>query len=189
MDKLIANSPHLHVPPIIGQPTYATLAQLHIQLNATAALVHSNLGNGLLSLLQLTVSNAVYNTLSATPFIHPAVNPDITVIIPSSSIGAVIAKANPAHDATTALFKQYDLTDKALKQQIVGAIQVRLLNHLYATYANIITYELLTNDTAMKPNYNTNQPIAMFFDQIKNAVNFAATGSCPYTPAQVNFTA
>jgi hypothetical protein len=100
IDKLVANFPHPHMPPIIGQPTYRyeTLAQLHIMLNSkNAASVHSNLGNGQLGLLQLTVSAAVYSTLSVTSFIVP-INPGNNANIPPGSTGAVITEMNPAHD-------------------------------------------------------------------------------------------
>ena len=203
IDKIVDNFPHPNISPIVGQPTYETLAQLHLQLNSNAASVHSNLGNGQLGLLQLTVSEAVYNTLSATPFIRPT-NPGASVTIPQGSTGAVITELNRAHDAATHLFSQYDAVDKALKQQIVGAVDAMflrtlrskyvgyqnsstrdILDHLYATYANISASDLLANDEQMKTDYDAQQPIEIFFDQIKDVVDFAAAGDCPYTPVQV----
>ncbi len=203
IDKLVANFPHPHIPPIIGQPTYETLAQLHIMLNSNAASVHSNLGNGQLGLLQITVSAAVYNTLSVTPFVIP-LNPGTDANIPAGSTAPVIIEMNRAHDAAVSLFQQYDNTDKALKQQIVGAVDAMflrslrskyvgyqnsstraILDHLYATYANISASDLLTNDNQMKTDYDVNQPIKLFFDQIEDAVDFAAAGDSPYTPVQV----
>jgi hypothetical protein len=59
------------------------------------------------------------------------------------------------------------------------------LNHLYATYANINASDLLSNDKQMKADYDANQPIELLFDQIEDAVDFAAAGDCPYTPTQV----
>jgi hypothetical protein len=71
---------------------------------------------------------------------------------------------NLAHDATIYLFNQYDAADKALKQQIIGAINATylktlrskyvgfqnrstrdILDHLYSTYANISASQLLKN--------------------------------------------
>jgi hypothetical protein len=203
IDKLVTNFPHPNISPIVGQPTYKTLTQLHTQLNLNAASVHSNLGNGQLGLLQLTVTAAVYNTLSAIPFLAPA-NPGATVILPPHSTGPQINELNCQHDAAAALFSKYDATDKALKQQIVGAVDAMflrtlrskyvgyqnsstqdMLDHLYSTYAKISASDLLSNDAQMKNDYHVNQPIKLFYDQIEDSVDFAAAGDCPYTPIQV----
>jgi hypothetical protein len=56
---------------------------------------------------------------------------------------------------------------------------------LYATYANISASDLLASNAKMKTDINVNQPIELFFDQIEDAVDFAAAGKCPYTPEQV----
>jgi hypothetical protein len=203
IDKLVENFPHPNITPIDGQPNYETLAELHVQLNSNAASVHSNLGNGQLGLLPLTVSDVVYNTLSNTPFVTP-INPGPNPTIPAHSTGILINEINRQHDAATHLFNQYGSIDKALKQQIVAAIDPmflrtlrskyvgyqqhstrNILDHLYATYANISASDLLTNDAKMKTDINVNQPIELFFDQIEDAVDFAAAGKCPYTPEQV----
>jgi hypothetical protein len=167
------------------------------------ASVHSNLGNGQLGLLQLTVLAAIYNTLSATPFIAP-VNPCNNANIPAGSTGPIITKMNHTHDAAVSLFTQYDATDKALKQQIVGALQAMfqrslwskyvgyqnssthaILDHLYATYTNISTSDLLTNNDQIRTDYDINQPIELFFNQVKDAVNFAAAGNSSYTSVHI----
>jgi hypothetical protein len=203
IDKLVDNFLHTDLSPIIGQPTYETLAQLHLKLNSNTVSIHSNLGNGQLGLLQLTLSADVCNTLSATPFISPT-NPGESVTIPCNSSDPKIPELNRSHDKATALFRQYDAANKALKQHIVGAVEdmflrppcstyvgyensssLDLFKHLYATYANINALDLLSNDEQMKADYNANQPIELFFDQIDDAVDFAAAGDCPYTPTQV----
>jgi hypothetical protein len=203
INKLVDNFPHPNLPPIVGQPTYETLAQQHLKLKSNAASIYSNLGNGQLGLLQLMVSADVYNTLSATPFISPT-NLGESVTIPRNSSDSEITELNRSHDKATALFHQYDAADKALKQQIVSAVEDMILrplrskyvgyqnsstldffNHLYATYANINASDLLSKDKQMKADYDANQPIELFFDQIEVAVDFAAAGDCPYTPTQV----
>ena len=69
--KIVEDFLFPHVSPIIGQPTYDSLAEIHLKVNANKASAHSNLGNGLLGLLYLTISPAVYGTLSTEPFIRP----------------------------------------------------------------------------------------------------------------------
>jgi hypothetical protein len=69
--KITENFPHKTISPIVGQPTYEAIKELHMKLNENAVKVHSNLGNGLLGYLGITVTPAIYNTLSAQPFVSP----------------------------------------------------------------------------------------------------------------------
>jgi hypothetical protein len=105
INKIISNFPNPHLDPIMGQPSYDTVHQLHLQLNSKAASIHSDLGNGQLGLHQLTVSIEVYNTLSTTPFVVPA-NPGTSASIPCAAESTAITKLNRAHDAATYLFNQ-----------------------------------------------------------------------------------
>jgi hypothetical protein len=75
-------------PPslIMGIPTYATIAEVNLKLSANAASVQSNLGNGQLGLLALTVSPKVYATFSAVPFIV-CINPEPQPVIPVRATG------------------------------------------------------------------------------------------------------
>jgi hypothetical protein len=176
-------------------------------LNANAASIQSHLGNGLLGLLYLTVSPAIYATLSATAFVPP-VNPGPTPVIPAGATCAQISNIRFAFNASTAIFRDYDLADKALKQLLLGAVDdmfVRslqtkyigylnvttrqLLDHLYSQYAEIAAAELQERNAALKTAYNPYLPIETLFDQVEDAVDFAATGNSPYSPEQVVATA
>ena len=64
IEKIVDSFPFPTIPPIVGTPTYNTIAEVNLKLNSNSASVQSNLGCGTLGLLQLTVSPAVYNTLS-----------------------------------------------------------------------------------------------------------------------------
>ena len=72
--KIVDGFPFPKIPPIVGTPKYNTIAEVNLKLNSNSASVQSNLGCGTLGLLQLTVSHAIYNTLSVTAFVVP-VNP------------------------------------------------------------------------------------------------------------------
>ena len=65
INKIVDGFPFPTIPPIVGTPTYNTIAEVNLKLNPNAASVQSNLGCGTLGLLQLTVSPAVYNTFSS----------------------------------------------------------------------------------------------------------------------------
>jgi hypothetical protein len=81
-NKIVDGFPHPTILLILGIPAYKSIAELNLQLNANAASMQSNLGDGQLGLLALTVSPAVYNTLSTVAFQHRPVNPGTSPIIP-----------------------------------------------------------------------------------------------------------
>ena len=87
IDKIVEGFPHPTIKPIIGIPTYESISEMHIKLNSNAASVHSELGNGALGLLALTVTPTVYNTLAGVPF-KPPENPGQTFLIPPGSTAA-----------------------------------------------------------------------------------------------------
>jgi hypothetical protein len=145
--------------------------------------------------------------LSATAFVPPA-NPGPTPIIPAGATGAQISNIRFAFNAATALFRDHDLADRALKQLLLGAVDdmfVRtlqtkyigylnvttrqLLDHLYSQYAQISAADLQENDAALKTAYDPNLLIETLFDQVEDDVDFAAAGNTPYSPAQVVTTA
>ena len=102
------------INPIIGTTDYKSIADINLKLNSNAASVQSNLGCGRLSLLFLTVSPAVYATLSTTGFVPP-VNPGPEPSIPTGLTGAVIADLRYHHTEATKIFIEYENTDKALR--------------------------------------------------------------------------
>jgi hypothetical protein len=202
LNRIIESFPHPTILAIVGQPTYETLAEVHLKLNTNAASVQSNLGNGLLGLLFLTVTLAVYNTQSAIAFIPPA-NPGPAPIIPAHATGPQIADLCRHHDVTANLYKEYDLTDKALKSLLISAVDetyvrslrdkyigyanittLQMLTHLYTAYAKISESDLQANDEQMKVDYDVNQPIEVLINQIDDAVNMAAAANNPYTPSK-----
>ena len=113
IDKIVYGFPFQTIPPIVGTPTYNTIAEVNLKLNSNPASIQSNLGCGTLGLLQLTVSPAVYNTFLSNAFIVP-INPGSVLIISANSTGAQITKPRYAFDTASALFNKYDRTDKAL---------------------------------------------------------------------------
>ena len=115
IDKIVDGFLFPSIPPIVGSPNYKKIAKVHLQINSNSALVHSNLGDGALGLLYLTIFPAVYNTLLATTFIPPS-NPGATPGITVGSTSAQIAALRYDHTTATILFDRYDSTDKALHQ-------------------------------------------------------------------------
>lgn len=203
LDKVVELFPHPTVQPIVGQPSYETIAELQLKLNTNAASVHSNGGDGRLGLLYLTVKPSVYKTQSAVAFIPPP-NPGTTPTIPAGGTAAQIADARRTHAEATRSFTQYHQTDRALKTILIGAIDeayirslrdkyigyanvstLDMLSHLYDTYARITQGALEENDQRLKQDWDPNQPFEVLIDQIEDAVDFAAAGKTPYTTEQI----
>lgn len=113
-DKITAGFPHPTVTPIVGQPSYATIAELNLQLNANAASVLSNLGDGHHGLLSLTVTTEVYNTISNVIFLVPT-NPGANPTIPPASTGPQISEYRRQHIEDSCVFWEYMSTDASLK--------------------------------------------------------------------------
>eukprot|EP00957_Ditylum_brightwellii_P004711 358270-Ditylum_brightwellii.AAC.1 len=65
------------IPRQAGMPTWESVWAIHLNLNANAASVPSDLGGGAHSHLGLTIRGALYQTLTSHAFARPA-NPGIT---------------------------------------------------------------------------------------------------------------
>ena len=202
-EKIKDSFPHPTIDPIIGQPGYDSIKPMHQKLNANAASIISHLGNGRLGLLFLTVAPAVFNTLSATAFVPP-VNPGPLPHYPPGATQFQIQATNATHATNTRLFKQYDATDRALKQQLLGCVDdmfvnalsdphvgyanvstLDLLTHLYTSYARITDGDLEDNKEIMGAAYDVNLPVETLYKRIEEGVQFAAAGNTPFTAEQV----
>ena len=115
IDKIVDGFLFPTIAPIVGSPNYETIAEVDLKFNSTAASFQSNLICGTLGLLQLNISPAVYATLSDTAFIapfNPVANPTITYIM----LAPHITNLRYAHDVATAVFNDYNCTNKALRK-------------------------------------------------------------------------
>ena len=201
--KIVDGFPFPTIPPIVGTPKYNTIAEVNLKLNSNATSVQSNLGCGTFGLLQLTVSSAIYNTLSVTTSVVP-INPGSSPDIPANSTGAQITELRYAFDTASALFNKYDCTDKALRQILLSTVDeifIRslrhkyvgygltttraILDHFYTTYANISYKYLQENDAVFRIPHDINQPIESLFDRFENCGDYAAAGNTPYSLEQV----
>ena len=177
IDKIFEGFPFPTISPIIGVPNYSSISEMHMKWNSNAVSVQSNLGCGTLRLLYLTVSPAVYATLSASIFVVP-VNPGSEPVIPKHSTGPQIADISYAYHVANTLFNEYDRTDKALRKIMLASVKEiyvrslrhryagygqtntqKLLAHLYATYTNITSANLQANYVKLRASYNANHTV------------------------------
>ena len=177
INKILDGFPFPTISPIIGDPNYKTIAEIHLKLNSNAVSVQSNLRCGTLGLLHLTLSPAVYAIISATAFIAP-VNSSNETTIPSIASAPQITNLQYTHDVATTVFNKYDKTDKALCKMLIGAVDEifiqslrhryvgygttttrTILDHLYATYAKISSSDLQDNNARLRAPYDANLSI------------------------------
>ena len=144
--------------------------------------------------------------LSLTPFIAP-INPVPTPVIPPSSTQAQINAIINTHKREAKLFHEFNNTYKALKQQLLGAVDNMftralknrhigyantttkdLLTHLFTTYGEISGNNLRLNAAKTNAAYNVNLPIEVLFDQVEDGMDYADAGSHPFTPEQIVMT-
>ena len=104
----------------------------------------------------------------------------------------------------SALYTEYDMTDKALKSLLIAAVDKtyiqslqdknirytnvttkEMLAHLYLAYVKISDGDLEENDKQIRADYNVNQPMEVLFEQIDDSVDIAVTANNPYLAEQV----
>ena len=85
-EKILLAFPHKTIQPIVRQPSYENISELHLKLNTNTASVHSHRVKILLVLLHLTPGTSVYNTQPDVFFVPP-LNPGQKPMIPSISTG------------------------------------------------------------------------------------------------------
>ena len=109
---IVGGFPFPTIDLIIITPKYEIIADIHIKINPNAASVQSNIGCGTLGLLFLTVSPAVYATLSTIVFVPP-INPEPKPNIPTGSTCASIADLRYHHAEAIKIFTEYKNTNKS----------------------------------------------------------------------------
>ena len=109
-----------------------------MKLNENAVKVHSYLGNGLLGYLGVTVTPAIYNTLSAQPFVIP-INPGPAPILPVAATGPIIHNICVVFKEEATAFKKYMDVCNALSAIILEVIDPVYLATLCLPYVGFCT--------------------------------------------------
>ena len=88
--------PELPIAPLEGVPTHTYMTEVSGFLNACAASVHYNLGNGNVGYLVLIAQPASFTIASPTSFVKP-VNPGVLVLADLALSAAVIGTLMRQH--------------------------------------------------------------------------------------------
>ena len=203
MEEIKDCFPHPHIPAQPGMPTYEIIAASHRKLKANAASVTSTLGGGNHGLLGLTILPATYQTVTGHVFVAP-VNPGSLPNIAPAATQAQIGEAVRQHKERLKIWRQFNATDLALKNQILSTfdevylkglrnrhvgyqnVSARdMIQHLYLNYGVITPAELDDNDARMREPFDASKPIEELFEQIEDATDYADAAGAPYNNGQV----
>ena len=201
VDSLIEGFPKPNPTKIVGIPTYESIKRLNDDISANAASVHTDLGGGAHGYLGMTVSPAIYATISNTAFTRP---PSPTAPALTGLTGPQITAANRRYDADKKKFAEFVSLSNALKKQLIASVDdiylaaieqpyighanrtvLELFEHLYDTYAKISPSDLIRNNERMTQAWDPNQPFEFLVRQIQDAVDYAAHANTPYTAEQI----
>jgi hypothetical protein len=192
---IITNFPHAVLTPLPNErPTQQLLHHLHREINANAASVHSNRGNGALGHLALVVPEETYLNISNGVLFEPPVNPGAAPTHAPLATGAQISETNRQFLANLTEFRTFIQTEAALKKQLIQAVPLafisqiqddllgfapittlEILTHLDTTYGTLTTDDLDRNITQLHKDWNPTEPLETLFQQIRKCIIFAAT--------------
>ena len=192
-----------NLDPINGEPDADILIKLKNQLKANASSVPSNLGGGNHGHLGLVVTPQTYAMVSNVPFDQP-VHPG-TLVIPAGTTGPMATVLREQHIENVRLFREVVGVEKALKQQILKAIEqdwllaitdrhtqslsgtvAQILEFLFETYGLVSTAMLENKEEALKGlDYHPRQPVDLVFNTIEDLVEYAEMANTPFSQAQI----
>lgn len=191
---------------IAGRPTYEELTKLRSAMYANASSVDSEAGGGSHGHLGMLMEPTVYANVHATAWEDPT--PPGALPDPTSRTAAQISADERQHEKHTYAYNVFCNLNKALKKQLVSAIDPlylasqrdqhsgfarksakELLLFLFKNYGEISKQQLQENGITMNTPWNPAEPVEILIKQIDDAVQFATDGKVPYSDLQIVQTA
>jgi hypothetical protein len=195
---------HSSLTQVYGEPTYQSLQKLYKEIKANATSVASVLGGGLHGYLGLVVSPVNYARTQPThPFVRPAHPGALNIAATATQYNIALAK--DVHDTATKTFKECNLLERTLIQQIKDAVHPDFLEALTDDDTGLITGTIVeimaylfdtfgyVNPTALNDKrdeilaltIDANKPIDTLFNTINKYAGVAEAAGSDETPAQL----
>jgi hypothetical protein len=202
-DAMINGFPVPRVQEIKGRPNFFTLKTLKTDIKDNAGSINTTRGGGDNGHLGATMTAAAYNRIApGTPYIAP-VNPGITPALAQGATAAQIAEAVRQHEEALREWYEFDAMQKALKKQIMGAIEKKFINplrgtagfnritvaqmfeYLFDKYGKLTNTELNKNEEEMKKEWDPADSFETIIMQIDECIEFAEGAGRPYSDEQI----
>ena len=187
---------------IHGEPNFDSIKKIHNQIKANCQSVQSNLSGGTFGHLDLVLNVQQYKLLFNAPFIRPA-HPGVLVIPPGTTQHRS-ALMRDQHAESLLVFNKVHNLEKALRQQIITAVESTYLavlrnfqtnsinlsidaifQHLYDTYGNISPKSLQDYEDRIKTMiFDPTQPIDDVFNAVMDPADYAEATGAPYSQQQ-----
>jgi len=133
VESIIESFPVSTIQCIEGESGFTSIKEIEKIIVTNASSIESELGGGQHGLLGLVVSTARYNTITGHNFIFHE-NPGSLPIFPQNPTQPQIAQANATHKEELRLWREQNLTIKALKKQLTSAFEPKHLEEIKDTY-------------------------------------------------------
>jgi hypothetical protein len=202
-DDIVSKFPVKTLPTIHGEPDYETINNMVQTLYGNAASLSTTSGGGAHGHIGIIMTQALYATLTATPYNAPP-DPGTVPQIPGNANTAAREAIRIAHKEARRIYDNHVNMDDALKGQVIDTIddtylcEMRnkytgylgvttrdLLDHLIDRYGKITPADLETNKKRMNEPIDSTQTIDVFFKRIDDCIQYADDGEVPFTPEQI----
>lgn len=202
------NFPFEQLTPIVGEPTNATITILKRQVYANAMENACTLGCGVLGYLGLIMPINDYRTkqLAVTPGpFKPFTKPAPKAPEDASDDDSTISE--DAYKEELRKLRDYNAMESKLKQQLLAAVEntfitaledaevgfamvtsKQILQHLITEYGNITLDELANNMEKLNEPWNSEQPIRLLWDRIKECQRIGTAGGEPISNRMAMYT-
>lgn len=203
VSDIIATFPYKELTPIVGKPSFATLARLKKEATANAASIHSSRGTGTMGHARIVIGIAAYNALApdaAQHWVDP-VNPG-NMHIPANATQYQIATGVATHERRNKEWLTYLGVEKAIKQQVLKAVDNvyvssledptfgfanvtvhAIIAHLENTYAEITPDILSANLVTLHQPWEPTESLEPLWHRGVECQAVAAAGNEPITEA------
>ena len=206
-EDIIKGLPYPEIPKINGEPTFDDLKNLKNKLDNNAGSVPTNLGGGAHGYLALTTPGNTFFALTGAIF-QPPIDPGPLPQIPQNATSAQIGHLERTHKEARRQFQEFIAVGNALRQQLLTAVDetylrglrhpvygfvnvsvLQMLTYLFDNYGDIEPGDLTENNRRLTAAYDVSAPIETLWEQIEEAMAYAAAANAPYTAQQINNTA
>jgi hypothetical protein len=206
VDNIVAKFPTKNIPPISGEPDYASISSMVQTMYGNAASLPTTLGGGQHGHVGLIMTPILYATLSDTNYESPD-NPGNNIVQPA---GRVMDREHQWHEHKEAkrIFSNNQNMDDALKAQVINNIDDTYLNerqnkytgymgvstrdlfdHLLDRYGKITPADIAECKRRINEALDSTHPIDIYFQTIDECIQYAADGQVAFTPDQILQTA